>query len=188
MSNIYVFLFSSGYGDIFESPYNFDLFFYMGVTKPCTHLHPALSTSTQLYPPPQSSFPQRYYSQNITDNWAISPNLGRKIHSCPFWLKISTHAILEVLIPNPDLDFWNSGPKIPFGANLGQKSQSCPFCLKIAPHGISRMLILIPIFVFWISEPKSIFGQIWTKKVKVVNFAWKLAYRLSRGCWFLLRH
>ena len=53
----------------------------MGITKPCTHLHPALSTSTQLIststqpdPPPPSSFqpppsslqhPEQYLNQNV---------------------------------------------------------------------------------------------------------------------------
>ena len=43
-------------------------------------------TSTQLHPPPPSSLqhPQQYLNQNIARNWAISPNLGRKIKSCPF--------------------------------------------------------------------------------------------------------
>ena len=83
------------------------LFSSMGITKPCTllnpaaststhlhpapsistHLHPAPSTSTQLYSRPSSSFKpppsslqhlQRYNNQNIPRNWAISPNLGRK--------------------------------------------------------------------------------------------------------------
>ena len=49
-------------------------------------------TSTQLHPPPPSSFqpprsslqhPQQYLNQNIASNWAISPNLGQKIKSCP---------------------------------------------------------------------------------------------------------
>ena len=64
-------------------------------------------SSTQLHPPPPSSLqhPQQYLNQNITRNWAISPNLGYKSKSCPFGLKIGTHGILEVLIPNPDLDF-----------------------------------------------------------------------------------
>ena len=90
-------------------------------------------TSTQLHPPPPSSFqpppsslqhPQQYLNQNIPRYWAISPNLGRKYKSCPFWMKISTHDILEVFIPNPDLDFWNPDPKIHFWANLGPKFQS----------------------------------------------------------------
>ena len=104
------------------------LYWNLGITKPCTHLHPApststqlISTSTQFHPPPPSSFqpppsslqhPQQYLKQYIARNWAISPNLGRKIKCCPFWLKIGTHGISEVLIPSPDLDFWNSDPKI----------------------------------------------------------------------------
>ena len=84
-----------------------------------TQLHPPPPNSIQLHPPPPSSFqpphssfqpppsslqhPQRYKNQNITRNWTISPNLGRKIQSCPFCLKIDTHGILELLIPNPDL-------------------------------------------------------------------------------------
>ena len=57
------------------------------------NLHPASSTSTQLHPPLRSPFqpphrslqyPQQYSNQNIARNWAISPNLGRKIKSCPF--------------------------------------------------------------------------------------------------------
>ena len=81
-----------------------------------------------------------------------------------------------------------STPKSIFWANLGRKSQNCPFFLKIGMHGILTMLILIPTLVFWISDPKSIFGKIWTKKVKVVQFGWKLAHRVSRRCWFLFRH
>ena len=159
---------------------------YRGITKPCTHLHPAPFTSTQLiltsnqlHPPPPSSFqhpssslqhPQQYLNQNTALNWAISPNLDRKNKSCSFWLKIGTQGILEVLIPNPDLDFWNFDSKIHFWANLGPKIKSCPFGLKIGTHGISSMLILIATLVFWISNPNFLFGQIWAKKVKVVRF------------------
>ena len=59
-----------------------------GITKPCTQLYPAPFTSTQLHPPPPSSFqpppsslqhPQQYLNQNIASNWAISPNLGQKL-------------------------------------------------------------------------------------------------------------
>ena len=132
-----------------------------------TQLIPAstqlISTSTQLHPPPPSSFqpppsslqhPQQQLNQNIARNCAISPNLGRKIKSCPFWLKISKHGILEVLIPNPDLDLWNSDPKIHFWANLYPKIQSYPVCLKIGAHYISRMLILNPHLDFWNFDPK----------------------------------
>ena len=54
-------------------------------------------TSTQLHLPLPSSLqqPQQYLNQNIARNWEISPNLGRKIKSCQFWLKISTCSILR---------------------------------------------------------------------------------------------
>ena len=115
----------------------------MGITKPCSHHHPdsttstqhppAPSTSTQFHPPPPSSFqprpsslqyPQCYWNQNIVRNWAISSNLDWQIQSCPFWLKIGRHGILEGLITNPDLDFWNTNPKIHFWGNLVKKSKS----------------------------------------------------------------
>ena len=135
----------------------------MGITKPCTHLHQAPSTSTQLHPPSPSLFqappsslqhPQRYLNQNIARNWAISPNLRRKVKSCPFSLKIGSCGILEVLIPNVDLNFWNFGPKIHFWVNLGPKNQNYPFCLKIGIYSISRMLILNPDLDFWNFDPK----------------------------------
>ena len=115
------------------------------------HLHPAPPSSFQ--PPPSSlQHLSQYLNQNIACNWAISPNLGQKIKSCPFWLKIDTHGILEVLIPNPDLDFWNSDPKIHFWANLGPKIQS--FCLKIGAPSTSRILIPNQVLDFWNFDPK----------------------------------
>ena len=160
-----------------------------------THFHPAISTSTQLHPPPPSSFQpppsslQQYLNQNIARNWAICPNLVQKIRkkNCPFWLKIGTHGILEVLIPNPDLDFWNSDPKIHFWANLGRTSQSCPAWLKIGKQCVSTMLILIPTLFFSVLKPKSFFGQIWAQKFKVFHFDWKSTHMVYRGCWFLFR-
>ena len=68
--------------------------------------------------------------------WA---NLGPKIQSCLFCLKIGARSISRMLIPNPDLDFWNFDPKIHLWANLGQKIRSCSFCLKIGTHGISMI-------------------------------------------------
>ena len=96
---------------------------------------------------PQNSDPKTHF-------WA---NLGPKIWSCPFCLKIGAWNISRMLIPNPDLDFWNFDPKINFWANLGPKTQSCQFCLKIGTHGISRMLILIPTLVSWISNRNFLF-------------------------------
>ena len=88
-------------------------------------------TSTQFHPFPPSTFhpppsslqhPQCYKNQIIARNLAISRNLGRKIQSWTFCLKISAHGILEEMIPNPNLDFRNSDHKIHFWANLSQKS------------------------------------------------------------------
>ena len=118
-----------------------------------------ISTSTQLHPPPLSSLqhPQQYLNQNITCNWAISPNFGRKIKNYPFWLNIGTHGILQVLIPIPDLDVWNSQPKIHFWANLGRKisnisflrSQSCSFSLKFGTPTDTRRVSRRCSFLFW---------------------------------------
>ena len=164
-------------------------------TPSSIHLHPAHfklhpSTSTQLISVSTqlSATPSTIIEPKYSLNWAISPNLGRKIiKSCPFWLEIDTHGILEVLIPNPELNFLNSDPKIHIWANLSQKSQRCPFCLKIGTHGISRMLILVPTLVFWISNPNFLFRQIWTKKVKVVRCNWKLAHMVYWKCRFRIR-
>ena len=124
----------------------------------------------------------KFWPQNLF--WA---NLGPKIQSCPFCLKVGAHSISRMLIPNLDLDIWNFDPKIYFWANLGPKIQSCPFCLKIGTHGISKTLILIPTLVLWISNPNFLFGQIWAKKVKVVCFNWKLTHMVSWKCRFWIR-
>ena len=135
-------------------------------------VHPAPPSSTQFHPSPPSSFqsppsflqhPQQYSNKTITCTWAVSQNLGRKIQICPFWMKICTHGILEVLISNPDLDFWN---------------QKVEVVWKLA-----HMVSLIPTLVFWISNPNFLFGQIWAKKVKIVCFVWKLAHMVSKGYW-----
>ena len=98
--------------------------------------------------------PQQYFNQIVARNCAISQNLDEKIKICLFWQKIDTHRALEVLIPNPDVDFWNSDPKIHFWENSDQKIQSCLFCLKIGAHIISRMLIPYPDLDFWDFDPK----------------------------------
>ena len=96
-----------------------------------------------------------------------------------FFLKIGMHSILMILILNPTLVSYF--PTLnPFLGKLGPTNSKLFFCLKIGTHVISRLLILFPTLDFWISKPKSIFGQIWTEKLKVVQFSWKLAYRVSR--------
>ena len=123
------------------------------ITKLCTNLHPAPSTTTQFISTSTqlSATPSIIFEPKCCTNWVISPNLGWKT-KCPFWLKIGTLDIVEVMILNPELDFWNFDPKIKFWTNLDPNIQSCLFCLKIGTHGISRMLILIATLVLWISN------------------------------------
>ena len=112
-----------------------------------TQLHLPPSTSIQLHPPPPNSFqpppssihlhPALCNTLNIIrtkypSNWAFSPNLGRKNRSCSFWLKTRTYGILEVLIANPDLDFWKSDPEIHFWANFGPKKSK----LSVLPKNL----------------------------------------------------
>ena len=166
------------------------ILFETGITKPCTQLHPAPPSSTQLHPAPPSSFqpppsslqhPQQYLNQNIARNWAISPNLGQKFKSCSFWLKIGTHGILEMLIPNPALDFWNSDPKIHFWANLCPKIQTFPFCLKIGARSISRMLIPNPDLDLWNVDPKIYFWANLDPKTQSFPFYLKIgSHGISR--------
>ena len=109
---------------------------------------------------------------------------------CFAW-KLDTHGILEVQIPNPHLDFWNSNPKIHFWANFGRKSQSCPFCLKISKHSSLRMLILILRLVFWVSNIYPFSGQIWVEKIELSTLpgSWYTKYlqyvivRIQRKVW-----
>ena len=90
------------------------------------------------------------------------------------------HDSLEMLIPDDlDLDVWNFDPEINFWADLGRESQSCLSRLKIGTQGISRMLILNPTLVSGIPNPKFVFGEIWTEKIEVVCFVWKLAHMVS---------
>ena len=151
-------------------------------------MHSSPPSSIHLHPAHFSLHPALWNTLTKILHWANSPSLGCKIKSCSFWLKIGTHVILEALVPNPDLDFWNFDPKKHFSANFRRKSQSCPFFLIMGTHGILTALILVPTLVFWISDPNSIFGQLWAEKVKAVRFAWKMVRMLSRGCWFLFQH
>ena len=80
--------------------------------------------------------------------------LAEKIQTCPFYLNISTHTILRMMIPNRNLDFRNSNPKIPFWTTLGPMIQSCPFGLEIGAHSISTMLILNRDLDFWNFDSK----------------------------------
>ena len=105
-----------------------------------THLHPPPPSSLQLLQCRRTKI-----SHVIGQFPQIQPGKFKVIH-------------FDLLISNPDLDFWNSNPKIYFWANLDLDSQICLFCPKIGTHVVSRMVILIHAFVFSISNVKSIFG------------------------------
>ena len=109
----------------------------LGIIKPCTHLHPA-------------HFSLQLVHCNTLILALIEPKYRTELDSflkfrpksCLFWLQISTRGVLEMLILNLHLEFWNSDAKIYFRVNLGRKSQSCPFYLKIRTHGIVRCWFL----------------------------------------------
>ena len=176
------------------------MFIFMGITKPCTHLHPAPSTFAQLHPPPPSSFQPPPGSIHLHPaHFSLHPGLCNtlnniwtkilhvigqfpqiyaeklKVKSCSFWLKIDSRGILELLIPHQDLDFWNSDPKIHFRPNLGPKIQSCSFCLKIGAHSILRMLIPNPDLDFWNFDPKVHFCGNLGPKIQSCSFCMKIA-------------
>ena len=110
--------------------------FHKGINKPCTQLHPPPLSSFQ--PPPSSlQHSQQYSNLNIVRNWAIFPNLGRKILSCPFCLKIGAHGISRLLILIPTLVFWISNPKFLFGQIWAKKFKVVHFAWKLA-HMVSQ--------------------------------------------------
>ena len=112
-----------------------------GITKLCTNLHLPPPSSFQplcssfQHPPGSLQQPQQYLNQNIACNWAISPNLGRKIKSYPFWLKIGMHGILTMLILVPTLVFWIANSKSIFGKIWTEKVKVVCFAWNLAhPH------------------------------------------------------
>ena len=161
-------------------------YFQKGITKSFTQLHPSLPSSFQPLPSSihlhSAHFSLHPALCNTLNNirTKISHAIGQftqinwKIRTCPFWLKRGSQSMFEVLIPNQDLDFWNSDPKIHFWVNLGSKSQSCPFCLKIGTHAISKMLILILTLIFWNSNPKIYFWENLGQKSQSCVFCLKI--------------
>ena len=174
-----------------------DKFLFSDITKPCT-------PSTQLHPPPPSSLqhPHQYSNQNIARNWAIFSKLDRKIQSCPFWLKIGIHGILEVLIPF--LKFLKFRPqKVIFGQIWAQKVQVNCFAWKLSQMVYQGCWFL---FRHQFSEFKnlnSVLGKFSSKKsnypfllkigtqsvMRMLNLIPTLVFSNSKpkspGCWFL---
>ena len=109
---------------------------------------------------------------------------------CKTWAdrKNGAGGILVVLIPNLDLNFWNSDPKIQYLGKFGPEN--------------SKLYVLPKNWRTWHLEDVDSYSNIsflnlqsyihfWTnlgQKVKVVTFTWKLALKVSRGCWILFRH
>ena len=113
-----------------------------------------ISASTQLSASTSTLLEPKYQISKISNIQST------KFGNFPkFWLKISKLSeyrtwYLGGADPVPDLDFWNSDPKIRFWANLGQKIQSCALRLKIITHGILEVLIPNLVLLFWNSDTK----------------------------------
>ena len=60
-------------------------------------------------------------------------NLGQKIQSCPFCLKIGAPSNSRILIPNSELDFWILTLKSSFGQIWAQKFKVVRFVSKLVP-------------------------------------------------------
>ena len=56
---------------------------------------------------------------------------AQKVKIVGFVWKIGAYSISMILIPDPDLDFWNFDPKIYFWANLGPKIKNVCFVWKL---------------------------------------------------------
>ena len=63
---------------------------------------------------------------------STSGQIWNAAQSCPFCLKIGTQGILEVLIPNLNLDFWNFKLKTHFGLIWIEKGKIIRFAWKLA--------------------------------------------------------
>ena len=97
------------------------------------------------------------------------------VQTSPFCLNIVPHTISRMLIPNPDLDFWNFNTKINFCANLATKIESCSCCLKNRAPSISRLPIPNPKCGFWNSDSQKNFWAILTSKMEIWPFCLKIA-------------
>ena len=102
------------------------------------HLDPVLPSSIHLHLAHFSLHPALCKNLNVIRTKTshvigqFSPNLNQKTQSCPFRLKIGRNGIFEVLIRNPNLNFWSYVSKIHFWANLSQKNQVVRFPWKLA--------------------------------------------------------
>ena len=132
---------------------------------------------------------QMFQIFNQVIHWHYNINILNSIYVCIVYSAYAFRKLVDVvsqrmLIPNPDLNFWNVDPKIHFWANLGPKIQSCLFYLKIGTHNILRMLIPNPDLDFWNFDPKIHFWANLGRKSQSCPFIWKLVHIVSLECWF----
>ena len=150
----------------------------MCITKPCTQLHP---------PPPSSlQQPQQYSNQNTTRNWTISPNLGRKIQSCPFWQNWFTW-YLGGADSEYRLRISKFRPQTPYLGKFGPKRTKLSVLSRYWHAWYLKDADAYSYISFVNFQTKIHFRQIWAKKVKVVRFVWKLTHMVPRGWWFLFQ-
>ena len=117
---------------------------------------------------------QIYIFEILTPKIYFWANLSPKIQGCLFCLKIGTHSISRMLIPNPDLDFWKFHPKINFWENLRPKNQSCPFCLKIGAHNVWKIFYSPKSELdFWNFDTKTHFWASLGPKIQICRFCLK---------------
>ena len=170
----------------------------MSITKPCTQLHAAPSTSTQLHPPPPSSFqsppsslqhPQQYLNQNIARNWVIFANLRPKNQKLSILNENWRRWYIGSVDSESRVRYLKFRPQSPFLSKFGPKKSKlsvlsedwCTWYLKDADSE-SRLRYLK-------FQPQNPFlGQIWAQKFKGVRFVRKLVHMVSQGCWFLFQH
>ena len=94
--------------------------------------------------------------------------------------------ILVVLIPNLDLNFWNSDPKIQYLGKFGPKNYKLSALLKDWHTCIWRMLILIATLVFRIATLNPFLGKFGSKNSKLSVFPknWHIWYLEDADCYF----
>ena len=120
------------------------------ITKPCTHLHPAPSTSTQLHPPPPSSI----HIHPAHFNLHRAPSTSTQLISVSTQLSATPSTIFE--------------PK--YHKYLGNFPKFRPKNSKLSILIENRLTRYVGGADFESRPPKSIFGLIWAQNVKVVRF------------------
>ena len=150
----------------------------MGITKPCTQLHPSPPSSTLFHPPPPSLFQPPHSSNHLhTAHFSLHLAFCNTLNN--IWTKILhlivqfpqilaeklkvvhfdwklTHMVYWGIDSESRLRFLKFRPQNPFFGKFGPKNSKLSLCLKIGTHSILRMLIPNPDLYFWANlGPKS---------------------------------